>query len=260
MHEYEKHLAAVHNLPSRKIIPERIKKKEVRKVSNKKTEKFQPISKSYKRCKKVKKQMTQKDCNTFIEKRIASFFSDTFQTLKEDNFKLTNKLDCISKEHQEGDALQKFDTFTEEHQENEKDDELSEVNKAKIKEILPCEKCDKVFANTSSLNWHMKVIHRQSSLKCYSCDYKSDNALNMYRHNKEIHELVRKFKCNWCEKCYKRREHYVFHAKNHHPVEFEKSRPEGKVYLSKYSCSQCDYQTKWPTNLCQHKKAKHKLF
>ena len=31
MHEYEKHLAAVHNLPSRKIIPERIKKIENRK-------------------------------------------------------------------------------------------------------------------------------------------------------------------------------------------------------------------------------------
>jgi hypothetical protein len=65
----------------------------------------------------------------------------------------------------------------------------------------------------------------------------------MYRHKQEMHELVRKFKCNWCEKSYKRKEHYVFHAKNHHPVEFEKSRHKGKVYLSKYSCNQCDYQT-----------------
>jgi hypothetical protein len=40
MHEYEKHLTVVHNLPPRKIIPERINKKEIIKVSTKKNEKL----------------------------------------------------------------------------------------------------------------------------------------------------------------------------------------------------------------------------
>ena len=135
--------------------------------------------------------MTQKVSNTLLEKHIASFFSDTFQTLKEDNFKPTEELECISEENQ------KFYTLTEEHQENKKlPDEISEANKPKSKEILQCEKCYKVYFNVSSLNWHMKLSHRQSMLECEACDYKSYNALNMYRHKKEIHELVRKFKCN----------------------------------------------------------------
>ena len=129
--------------------------------------------------------MTQKVSNTLLEKQIASFFSDTFQTLKEDNFKPTEELECISEGNQEGDALQEFDTFTEEHQENKKlPDEISEANKPKSKEISLCEKCDKVYSNISSLNWHMKLSHRQSMLECEACDYKSCNALNMYRHKK----------------------------------------------------------------------------
>lgn len=75
------------------------------------------------------------------------------------------------------------------------------------KERVPCDLCNRTFANRQILKRHKKEVHfglRDPETKCPHCDYKSYNKSNMKVHI-DKHNKTPAFMCNLCGKgCYTR--------------------------------------------------------
>ena len=78
-----------------------------------------------------------------------------------------------------------------------------------------CSKCDKQFANTSSLYKHFKAIHEGLSYKCNECQKGFKQKVHLITHIRGVHEGV-KFPCNECDYKASAMSNLYAHRKNKH--------------------------------------------
>ena len=101
---------------------------------------------------------------------------------------------------------------------------------------MPCKFCFRKFLNASSMEEHVKEIHKGSKLPQYHC--KQDGCtkrfgtqIESFRHLRSEHRNLFKYRCKKCKNSFSTVQelfrHHKLHDKNHLPFE------------AKWSCSRC---------------------
>ena len=124
----------------------------------------------------------------------------------------------------------------------DRDNHIKYIHNNIKNEKLCCKVCDKSFMSRVSVKYHMKVCHSSASpkVKCEVCNKVLGHAITLRRHMK-IHEDSELFKCDQCERKFKRKDKLTGHKKTVHKcvnmavdlVEILKKDDE------KYNCTLC---------------------
>lgn len=83
-------------------------------------------------------------------------------------------------------------------------DHFNEMRPKKIPE--QCSYCDKWYSSKCSLYEHIKNMHTDTGAehRCQTCGFVSTTSKALKKHILFNHDVVRKHKCNLCEKAFKR--------------------------------------------------------
>ena len=125
---------------------------------------------------------------------------------------------------------------------------------------LQCALCDRSYLNISSLNRHVRDIHKSKSnhesngfkqgkelawKTCPQdgCTFETSHAPHLYRHLRTVHSASRPYKCDVCDKTYKLKTHLNRHIKICWPV----------LIHRKFACDVCEYKAKTADVLAAHK-------
>ena len=80
-----------------------------------------------------------------------------------------------------------------------------------------CEKCLKLFNDTSNLKNHILIVHEdQKDYKCETCGYRTSTSSDLTRHIYNVHEGQKDFQCQICQKWFTRPKILKSHIKNIH--------------------------------------------
>jgi KRAB domain-containing zinc finger protein len=78
-----------------------------------------------------------------------------------------------------------------------------------------CTKCDKEFIRNIDLLNHLENVHKgEKNLQCAICGFKTSINDILLIHYKK-HNIIKKFKCEECDKCYNRLSKLNIHLKTH---------------------------------------------
>ena len=111
----------------------------------------------------------------------------------------------------------------------------------------------------------------------FQSEYSDENVMNFKENNTDIQDTSNDshdgFKCHLCEKIFKSKYKLKEHTRKRHPKNTLNFTCEycGKIFNSNeylkahmyvhknmaFTCSECDYKTKYPSNLTCHKRTKH---
>ena len=64
--------------------------------------------------------------------------------------------------------------------------------------VSNCEKCGKGFKNPDYLMNHVNKVHNVEAVMCQVCSKVCKSKANLYKHKRDVHELIENFKCNLC--------------------------------------------------------------
>ena len=107
----------------------------------------------------------------------------------------------------------------------------------------PCDQCQYAATTSSNLKKHKLAKHTIIRLKCDQCDYKAFDKSSLKRHVASKHEKIG-YPCNVCE--------YVATQ-----VSSLNAHKASKHIGLRYPCDQCSYAATTNSNLKKHKAAKH---
>jgi len=85
-----------------------------------------------------------------------------------------------------------------------------------VHSMYECSKCGKSYPKRSQLNVHIMHAHQDFTFDCTKCDFKTKHESALYRHGQSFHMKREPFKCDLCEKTFKRRDNMNTHKKNHY--------------------------------------------
>lgn len=106
--------------------------------------------------------------------------------------------------------------------------------KQKCKDLINCDKCDKVFAKTLHLERHTKMYHKPEITVCQYCQKIFKNDRNLSKHFKEVHKKEKNYFCDTCGKGYFSISPLRVHEESHKPVSERK-----KAALKHSVCEYC---------------------
>ncbi|XP_058976053.1 zinc finger and BTB domain-containing protein 17 isoform X18 [Musca domestica] len=124
-------------------------------------------------------------------------------------------------------------------------DHFNEMRPKKIPE--QCSYCDKWYSSKCSLYEHIKNMHTDTGAehRCQTCGFVSTTSKALKKHILFNHDVVRKHKCNLCEKAFKRpldlKEHMATHTGE--PL---------------YTCVNCGTTFKNKANMFHHRRRFHR--
>ena len=132
---------------------------------------------------------------------------------------------------------------------------MKHLKKPCSKGVMPanhkkCSDYDKVFIKTSSLEGHLRFVHKKTSqeiteclrtkYECSVCDEAFTERYLYKNHVKSVHEEKKKFECNICDSKLTSKQSLQFHIDSVH---------EGK---KPYLCSHCGFTASQSNNLKTH--------
>ena len=85
-----------------------------------------------------------------------------------------------------------------------------------VHSMYECSKCDKGYPKRSQLNVHIMQAHQDFTFDCKKCDFKTKHESALYRHGQSFHVKTERFKCDVCERSFKRKDNMNTHKKNHY--------------------------------------------
>jgi len=117
----------------------------------------------------------------------------------------------------------------------------------KISEIMdlehPCDQCEYVGGNYTSLYQHKKRAHENDPVTCDICDFRTVDTSSLKRHRQTIHEGV-KYPCDQCEHKASDKGNLARHKQTKHEN-------------VKYPCDLCEYSATRPSYLKRHIMIRH---
>ena len=117
------------------------------------------------------------------------------------------------------------------------------TEKQKMREVYPCEQCEKVLLSSISYERHIKIC---TLVKCHKCEKKFSTFCKLKAHIKTNHEPKQTFDCDKCEKSYltkRKLEDHVNYA--HNPI-------------FAFKCHRCETAYTGEYNLIHHMSMKHR--
>lgn len=108
-----------------------------------------------------------------------------------------------------------------------------------------CHTCANTFRSEKLFLQHQKNVHNTytaGAYWCLHCDYSTTNKNSYYQHT--LVHVERRFKCEECQKTFKRREHLLNHRVTH-------------TKEKKFRCSTCDRSFSKRYNLVRHERVQH---
>lgn len=139
-----------------------------------------------------------------------------------------------------------------------------------------CNECGKAFKTNNQLRNHQYIhVKNPSNIgqkTCDKCSQTFSNASALRKHILAIHEKIKLFECNVCERSFSRKDIYQLHIRKHNgekpyqcnvceykssdpaALRRHKNRHSGKM---NYFCHLCNYQSIQITSLKYHMEKKH---
>lgn len=94
---------------------------------------------------------------------------------------------------------------------------------------------------------HEAAIHeKQQNYQCNECEKKFSQQANLLSHIRFVHRKIRSHQCQHCNNSYKRKRLLQYHLAAAH---------NQNVKEMKLSCTECTFETIYPSHLIKHKKS-----
>lgn len=78
-----------------------------------------------------------------------------------------------------------------------------------------CDLCGKAYGTVSMLKNHLKLTHSTATYQCSYCEIKLKTRVYLERHENDVHLKIRKYACQFCGKCFKRKHGLKNHELRH---------------------------------------------
>ena len=122
------------------------------------------------------------------------------------------------------------------------------VHKIKIKKSFKCDLCSKEYSDKSTLNRHIKVVHKQlKPIQCKQCNFRCHQNYILDKHVDLVHKKLKPFKCSFCNHETGLKENMLAHINYVHKK------------LKRYPCSHCDKGFSTKHRLIKHLESIHNL-
>ena len=123
--------------------------------------------------------------------------------------------------------------------------------------LLECDYCSQTFTRKSDLNAHNESVHAVQNPQKKFCNLCEKYFANLAQHQKIVHNGVKNFKCQNCQKGF-----YDNRELRRHHIKFLKTREcqkEVTQAVCKYHCDfeNCEYKTNKKGNMEMHKESVH---
>ena len=73
----------------------------------------------------------------------------------------------------------------------------------------------KSFGSKTALTNHVKYVHNKIAIQCDFCDLVSNNKFAVKRHVQTVHEKLKPYKCEQCNRAFAKRCNMKLHMKIH---------------------------------------------
>ena len=121
---------------------------------------------------------------------------------------------------------------------------LSHIHKNSEQNKWQCDICQKYFANAGSFYTHKKT-HTDNSFQCPHCDQLITRKDHLKSHIMRVHEKIKAFQCDLCEKSYFNKVNLTEHRTVH-----TGEKP--------FKCNECQTYFRHFASLYKHKRIEHK--
>ena len=120
---------------------------------------------------------------------------------------------------------------------------------------IPCNECDKTYASTAALQYHVGKCHSHNKVPSYSCKHCDQQFANFETFNihSRMHKKVVAHKCRKCYSCSK----CTFRTKRKHHLQKHIAAVHATEITTLYECTFCDNRYNSKDNLTRHKKKSH---
>ena len=150
----------------------------------------------------------------------------------------------------------------------------SETLKAPNKQIMyACDVCDYETTMKASMKEHKGSCRNETSmlhLACKKCSYRAIHSRDLRRHETQMHDQNLSYEIYGCQTCqfstqhkeildnhiqleHNQKSRYFYRQKVSKLDDKENCHPQVSVPERSYSCNSCDFSTKSPGNLREHK-------